>query len=95
MLTTEDVDVSQIEEILITQSTVGGVSATDKQVAAQLKAALEDRFDGLFGVHVTNYASKSTTVDELLQNKLTISYQLSEDTLWYSLQNGKINIQGE
>lgn len=95
LLTTKGVDVSQIEEILITQSTVGGVSATDKQVAAQLKAALEDRFDGLFGVHVTNYTSKATTVDELLQNKLTISYQLSEDTPWYSLQNGKINTQGK
>lgn len=95
VLTTEDVDVSQIEEILVTQSAVGGVSETDKHVANKLKTALEGQVNGSFGVHVTNYTSKVTTVDELLQNKLIISYQASENTPWYFLQNGKINIQDE
>lgn len=92
VLTTEKVDVSQIKEILLTQSAVGGVSETDKNVANKLKAALAGQVNGSFGVHVSNYGA-NITVDELLQNKLLISYQAPNDTAWYMLQEGKINKQ--
>ena len=93
VLTTEKVDVSQIKEILLTQSAVGGVSETDKNVVNKLKEALESQeIKGSFGVHVSNYGA-NITVDELLQNKLIISYQAPNDTAWYLLQKGKINKQ--
>lgn len=96
VLTKENVDVSQIKEILLTQSVAGGVSETDKNVVNKLKEALAGQeIKGSFGVHINNYNSQSTTVDELLQNKLIISYQASEDTPWYFLQKGKISAQDE
>lgn len=98
VLNTEVIDVRDIEQIYVIQPIVPGFSGneTEKLVVSKMEELLGDKIKGIFCVNLWNFeqegiSRKYETIEEVLQNNLTITYQESNDKPMYILQNGQIS----
>ena len=87
------VDVSQINEILVSNNSLGEFSGNEveKSIVAKIKEFVPEELAGDYSIYINNYDKSAKTAEDISKKKLVISYKLNDNTPVYILENGKVD----
>ena len=87
------VDVSQINEILVSNNSLGEFSGNEveKSIVAKIKEFVPEELAGDYSIYINNYDKSAKTSEDISKKKLVISYKLNDNTPVYILENGKVD----
>ena len=87
------VDVSQINEILVSNNSIGEFSGNEVEnsIVAKIKEFVPEELAGDYSIYINNYDKSAKTAEDISKKKLVISYKLNDNTPVYILENGKVD----
>ena len=87
------VDVSQINEILVSNNSIGEFSGNqvENSIVAKIKEYVPEDLVGKYTIYINNYDKSAKTAEDISKKKLVISYKLNDNTPVYILENGKVD----
>ena len=87
------VDVSQINEILVSNNSIGEFSGNEVEnsIVAKIKEFVPEELAGDYSIYINNYDKSAKTAEDISKKKLVISYKLNDNTPVYILENGTVD----
>ena len=87
------VDVSQINEILVSNNSIGEFSGNqvENSIVAKIKDYVPEDLVGKYTIYINNYDKSAKTAEDISKKKLVISYKLNDNTPVYILENGTVD----
>ncbi|MCI6691820.1 MAG: hypothetical protein MR510_04960, partial [Clostridium sp.] len=87
------VDVSQINEILVSNNSIGEFSGNqvENSIVAKIKEYVPEDLVGKYTIYINNYDKSAKTAEDISKKKLVISYKLNDNTPAYILENGTVD----
>ena len=87
------VDVSQINEILVSNNSIGEFSGNqvENSIVAKIKDYVPEDLVGKYTIYINNYDKSAKTAEDISKKKLVISYKLNDNTPAYILENGTVD----
>ena len=87
------VDVSQINEILVSNNSLGEFSGNEVEnsIVAKIKEFVPEELAGDYSIYINNYDKSAKTAEDISKKKLVISYKLNDNTPVYILENGTVD----